>query len=59
MKRTYYKVEDDCEVPQIFEDLDHAIEIVKELVDAIDHGYPIKITKIKMTRKEFEALPEM
>lgn len=58
-KITVYKIEDDAEVPQLVDRFDHAVEIVKELVYAIDFGYPIKITKLEMTQKEYDKIPEL
>ena len=59
MKTTHYKVDDDCETPVIYDDLQSAIECVKEMLDGIDVGYAIKISKVAMTKKAFEKLPEL
>ncbi len=53
-----YKVDDDCDTPIIYDDLEAAISCVKEMLDGIDTGYEIKISKKLMTKKEFEELPE-
>lgn len=57
MKKTFYRVNDYCESPQIYETLESALEQVKELLNGIDIDYPIEITKIKMTQDEYNQLP--
>lgn len=54
-----YKVDDDCDTPVLYDDLDMAIQTVKDLLDGIDFGYAIKIIKVEMTQEEFDNLPEL
>jgi hypothetical protein len=54
----YYKVEDDCEGPMIFEDIADAVDYMKACLEGIDYEYPIKISKVQMTAKKYSELPE-
>lgn len=57
--QTMYRVDDHCESPVIYDNLDSAINCIRDLLDGIDVGYPIEITKIEMSQKKYERLPEL
>lgn len=54
-----YRVDDNCDVPVIYDDLTAALEYVKDLMEGIDERFPIKIERIDMTQREFDTLPEL
>lgn len=54
-----YKVEDGCEGPVIFDDIDQAIEYLRDCLEGIDFYFPIQITMIKKTQEDFNKLPEL
>lgn len=56
-KKMYYRVEDDCVPPCVFE-LDEAMEYAKECLEGRTPDMPIKITPVEMTEAQFSQLPE-
>lgn len=59
MKDTYYRVNDNCEQPMIFESLDEALEYLKACLDGINNDSPISIEKTLMSREKFNQLEEL
>jgi hypothetical protein len=61
MKKTdkkYYRVDDGCE-KVIYEDIDAAMECVKDMLYGISTGYHITIEVVEMTEAKFNGLPEL
>lgn len=58
-KNIYYRVNDDCEGPVVYETLDEALEYLKDCLEGIDFEFPVKIEKVQMTKDKFNELPEM
>lgn len=59
MKKIYYKVDDECETPLIYEDIDMALETIKDLLEGMGKGGKVTITAVEMTPKEFNNLLEL
>ena len=57
-KKTFYRVNDNCESPVIHETLEEAIQYLKDCLEGIDNGCPVSIEKVQMTQNQFNSLPE-
>lgn len=57
-ENTYYRVDDHCEQPMIFETVEEAIEYLTACLEGINYECGISIEKVQMTRNQFNQLPE-
>jgi hypothetical protein len=59
MKQTYFRVNDNCETPMVFETFDEALDYLKDCIEGIDFECPVSIEKIEMTSDQFNQLGEL
>jgi hypothetical protein len=57
MKKTFYKIMDEV-VPTFYCEEQDAWEYIKNSLDGRNADDPIKVSKVEMTQKQFDALPE-